>query len=279
MSDSKASADLSPAQSLKKPGVYDVKTLRRRLEGGDHAAGYALACAYLYGMNATAVDQQQGAALLAACVERKVPHAASWLAVCRWFGMGVPADLAARDALLKSALEEGSSDSSDPDPFAQLIWANVAPADALDAKARNALVSRAIPRLRELADSANDARAQYECGLLHLFGQAGHVERDAGRAVASFARCAEHGHADAQFRMGNACAAGEGVAQDAARAEAWWAAAAAQRFPVAMLALARLRLQQAAALMEGAAAAGAGGEAAGKSAAALKAIADEWKEL
>lgn len=257
-----------------KAAAATLSKLERAVADGDHAAGYALAQAYLYGMGIARVDLKKGAAQLQSCVERKVPCAASWLAVCHWFGMGVAVDHARRDALLQIELAT--------DPFAQLIWANVRPAakdvsaDA-DAAERAAAVKAALPKIVTLA-AAGDARALYEMGLAHLFGLPGNVKADAAEAVSYFLQGAALGHADAQFRLAHALRSGSGIDKDQKAAVRMMNESAAQGFPVSLLAAAEWALEDAAGLFEQAGAAllasgsSAQGEAAALRAKAVRAL-------
>ncbi len=85
--------------------------------------------------------------------------------------------------------------------------------------------------VRLITESANHgiARAQYELGRLHYFGEG--VPQNLELAVLWYKRAAEQGYPQAQHRLGVLYSNGDGVAQDYTEAERWYSLARAQGFP------------------------------------------------
>ena len=71
-----------------------------------------------------------------------------------------------------------------------------------------------------------DAQAQFNLGGMYANGEG--VAQDAKQAVAWYRKAAEQGHAGAQSNLGAMYANGEGVAQDLKQAVAWYRKAAEQ---------------------------------------------------
>jgi len=78
-----------------------------------------------------------------------------------------------------------------------------------------------------------DAAAAYWLGRLYYYDIPG-VPRSWPRALDWFAKAANAGHADAQYKLGGMYFAGRGVARDVAKAVSWWIKAAAQLQPEAL---------------------------------------------
>lgn len=70
--------------------------------------------------------------------------------------------------------------------------------------------------------SAGQVDAQYNLGLIHLYGDG--VAQDYGKALEWFRRVAEQGDKHAQFQIGGMYQRGEGVAADTEQAHRWFTA-------------------------------------------------------
>ena len=92
-------------------------------------------------------------------------------------------------------------------------------------------------RTRKAAENG-DVTAQYNAGLMSLYGDG--VAESATEAAAWFLKAAEQGHDEAQYSLAKAYATGAGVKQDLAEAEKWYRQAAKQGNAEAQFRLARL---------------------------------------
>lgn len=92
-------------------------------------------------------------------------------------------------------------------------------------------------RTRKAAESG-DTVAQYNLGLMNLYGDG--VAESAIEAAAWFLKAGEQGHDEAQYSLARAYAMGEGVLKDLAEAEKWYRQAAKQGNAQAEFRLARL---------------------------------------
>jgi tetratricopeptide (TPR) repeat protein len=82
-----------------------------------------------------------------------------------------------------------------------------------------------IERIRQAADK-NDAEAQYELGLAYAAGEG--VQQDLTQAISWLRKAADRGHADAQNELGVMYDNGTGVTQDPGQAFEWFRKAAEQ---------------------------------------------------
>ncbi|HEV8501730.1 MAG TPA: tetratricopeptide repeat protein [Casimicrobiaceae bacterium] len=96
--------------------------------------------------------------------------------------------------------------------------------DGLDALRRGDFAA-AAKILRPLAEHGN-AEAQYRIGLMYEFGKG--YPQDKAQGVAWFRKSAANGSASAQQELGVIYATGDGVPQDDAQAVAWFRSAAGQ---------------------------------------------------
>ena len=83
--------------------------------------------------------------------------------------------------------------------------------------------------MMSLADTSNDAMAQYWVGVMHLKGQG--VEQDYEEAGKWFRRAAEQSVPQAQYKLGRLYSDGNGVPQDNEFAYIWYSVAAAHQHP------------------------------------------------
>jgi len=92
-------------------------------------------------------------------------------------------------------------------------------------------------RTREAAESG-DVTAQYNLGLMNLYGDG--VAESATEAAAWFLKAGEQEHDEAQYSLAKAYLNGEGVQKDLAEAEKWYRQSANQGNAEAQFRLARL---------------------------------------
>ena len=95
--------------------------------------------------------------------------------------------------------------------------------------------------MMSLADTSNDAMAQYWLGVMYMKGQG--VEQNYEEAGKWFRRSAEQAIPQAQYKLGNLYSDGNGVPQDNEFAYVWYSVAASHQHPKSIDAAATLKTQ------------------------------------
>jgi len=98
---------------------------------------------------------------------------------------------------------------------------------------------KAYNTMRSLAETADNAYAQYYLGMMYLNGQG--VDQDYAKASEWFRKAAEHHIPQAQYKLGTLYFNGQGVPRDFERAYAWYRVAAVQNHQKSIAALPEAR--------------------------------------